>query len=748
MQQQEFDRRFCRKLNPQQLEAVHSVDGPVLLLAVPGSGKTTVLVTRLGYMLLVRGIEPRRIMTMTYTVAATAEMRGRFAEFFGPENAGAMEFHTINGLAARIMDFYSKHHGKGEVPGLIENDEAGGILTELYRQQSGEYATDSIIKDIRTAITYIKNMMLKPEELEKAELGVDNIQSIYQGYQAALRQRGLMDFDDQLGYALTILRRYPTVLEHFQDRFPYICVDESQDTSKIQHEIIKLLAKKYGNIFMVGDEDQSIYGFRAAYPEALLDFEQEHEGAKVLLMEQNYRSTEEIVSAADTFIAKNKNRHPKSLQAVRGSGAQLQLIDCRSRSMQYAWLFEAARNCSRETAILYRNNDSALPLIDLMERRGVSYNCKRFEDSFFTHRVVMDIRDIICFAHEPGDAQRFMRIYYKMGQPISRITAEEACARSLRSGGSIITALEQQMGGDGIEQLSDVLAAIAAGTAEQAIVHIWKSLKYSAYAAKSGLDAGKYEILCQLARREKGPMDLLRRLDELREIVQGHVNSPDIKLLLSTVHSSKGLEYERVYLADMFDGILPSKKKAECRTEDELRQYEEDRRIFYVAMTRAKDELYFFNCADRAAEFVSELAGYMPAELVDEHDIFAPMKRPLRGRSYRHREKGLGTVEAQCGDTLLISYPGQEPELCSLARLMAERDMKAEYAPVKKEAPMPEPAPALGVKPGMKLVHKRFGQGTVLFVKDGIASLAFSKEHGTKKIVLATAFKNGILSAE
>ncbi len=745
MQQQEFDRIYCGKLNSQQLQAVHSTDGPVLLLAVPGSGKTTVLVIRLGYMLRVRGIEPRRILTMTYTVAATAEMRGRFAELFGANYAREMEFCTINGLAARIIDFYAQHHGRAQPPKLIENDEAAAIIAELYQQLSGEYATDSIIKDIRTAITYIKNMMLSPEELEKAELGVENIQGLYQGYAGALRQRALMDFDDQLSYALTILRRYPTLLEHFQDRFPYICVDEAQDTSKIQHEIIKLLAKKHGNIFMVGDEDQSIYGFRAAYPEALLDFEREHDNAAILLMEQNYRSTEEIVSAADAFIAKNKNRRPKSLRAARGSGAQIKRIDCESRGMQYAWLFEMARTCSCDTAILYRNNDSALPLIDLLERNGAAYNCRRFEDSFFSHRVVLDIRDIICFALEPRDAQRFMRIYYKMGLPISRIAAEEACARSERTGGSILQALERSMAGEAFEQMQDVLCAIAQGSAEQAIVHIWKSLKYSAYAAKNGLDAGKFEILCQLASREKSPMDFLRRLDALRDIVHEHVNSPDVKLLLSTVHSSKGLEYERVYLADMFDGILPSKKKAECRSDDEWRQYEEDRRIFYVAMTRARDELYFFSCADKPGEFCTELASRLPKELTDENDIFAPMKQSLLGKSYTHREKGKGRVAAQCGDMLLIARPGTEPELNCLARLMAERDMSASYAAVAEKEPE-APQPEFDVKPGMTLMHKRFGQGTVLFVKDGIATLAFSKEHGTKKIVLATAFKNGILS--
>ncbi len=748
MQQQEFDRIYCRKLNPQQLEAVHSVDGPTLLLAVPGSGKTTVLVNRLGYMLHVRGIDPRCILTMTYTVAATAEMRARFAELFGAENAGLMEFCTINGLATRIIDYYARHHGRAEVPKLIENSEAAAVVAGLYQQISGEYATDSVIKDIRSAITYIKNMMLSRDELETAELGVDNIQQLYQGYQSALRRQGMMDFDDQLGYALTILRRYANVLEHFQDRFPYICVDESQDTSKIQHEIIKLLAKKYKNIFMVGDEDQSIYGFRAAYPAALLDFEHEYAGARILLMEQNYRSTEEIVYAADAFIAKNKSRHPKRLKAVRGSGAQLRLIDCQNRSMQYAWLFEVARSCSRETAILYRNNDSALPLIDLMERRGISYNCKKLEDSFFSHRVVLDIRDMICFAHEPGDTERFMRVYYKMGQPISRVMAEELCAGCRRTGGSILLELERSMGGDGSEQLRDIMEAITLGTAEQAVMHIWKSLKYSAYAAKNGLDAGKYEILCQLARREKNPMDLLRRLDELRQIVQTHVNSPETKLLLSTIHSSKGLEYERVYLADMFDGILPSKKRSECRTEEELIHYEEDRRIFYVGMTRAKDELFFFSCAGRAGEFVNELAARLPREIVDENDVFAPMKKSLRGRIYSHREKGRGTVSAQCVDMLLISYPGQEPELCSLAKLMAERDVSARYAPaeVKDERSDYESLPEINVEPGMTLMHKRFGQGKVIAVQNGIAALSFSQEHGTKKIVLATAFKNGILS--
>ena len=173
---------------------------------------------------------------------------------------------------------------------------------------------------------------------------------------------------------------------HFQNRFPYICVDESQDTSRIQHAIIRLLAGKSGNIFMVGDEDQSIYGFRAAYPDALMQFEQTYPGARVLLMEENYRSTPEILHLANGFIRKNTDRRPKTVRPTRVSGANVHLISAADRTAQYAWLLDMAAHCDGQTAVLYRNNDSALPLIDLMERQGLPFRCRQMDDTFFTHR--------------------------------------------------------------------------------------------------------------------------------------------------------------------------------------------------------------------------------------------------------------------------------------------------------------------------------------------------------------------------
>ena len=312
MDREEFDRKYTGRLNRQQSEAVHAVEGAVLLLAVPGSGKTTVLVTRLGYMLCCCGIPVNKILTMTYTKAATQEMKKRFARLFGEDCPNIPEFRTINGVSSKIIDFYAKSHSNGNAFQLMEDEGLlSKLVSDLYRELSGEFATQGIIKDLCKNITYVKNRMLDKEEIGKLDTGFEKFPELYRRYNLTLRQQHWMDYDDQMVYAKTILEKHADVLTHFQDMFPYICVDESQDTSKIQHAIIQRLAQKSGNIFMVGDEDQSIYGFRAAYPEALMQFEQTYPNARVLLMEENYRSTPEILRLADDFIRKTMRAIPK-----------------------------------------------------------------------------------------------------------------------------------------------------------------------------------------------------------------------------------------------------------------------------------------------------------------------------------------------------------------------------------------------------------------------------------------------------
>ena len=413
-----FETAHLAALNDQQRAAVEAVNGPVLLLAVPGSGKTTVLITRLGYMTEVCGIAPETILTMTYTVAATQEMRARFAARFGGELAARLEFRTINGVAARIIALYSRMYGRTP-PELIRNEsETTPLLMRLWQDTNHEYPAESTVKDLRTAITYIKNMALTDEEIEGLETDLASLPELYRRYQAALKRAGQMDYDDQMVFALQILRAAPQVLAYFQQRYKYFCVDESQDTSKIQHEIIRLLAGRSLNLFMVGDEDQSIYGFRAAYPQALMDFEKTYPGAQILLMEQNYRSTEPILEAANRFVARNRYRRPKTIAPTQGPGAPLQIVTVPRRADQLPFLFETAQHCDTGTAVLFRNHESALPIIDLCERRGIPYACKAVDQTFFTNKIVRDVTDIFTLAAHPADGEAFLRCYYKFGVPV------------------------------------------------------------------------------------------------------------------------------------------------------------------------------------------------------------------------------------------------------------------------------------------------------------------------------------------
>ena len=247
-----------------------------------------------------------------------------------------------------------------------------------------------------------------------------------------MKQQGRMDYDDQMVYALNILMRCPELLSEYRARYRYLCVDEAQDTSKIQHRILKLLAGN-GNLFMVGDEDQSIYGFRAAYPEALLSFEKDHPGAKVLLMEQNFRSDAAIVKAAGQLIAHNRLRHQKTMLPTRGQNTKVRIFSVKQREDQYSYLVQTAKECAEKgggtetTAVLYRNNESAVPLMDRLEREGISYNVRSADLSFFTSRVIYDIAAIYRFLQDPSDPELFLQVYYKLSLYVSKQMAEEVC---------------------------------------------------------------------------------------------------------------------------------------------------------------------------------------------------------------------------------------------------------------------------------------------------------------------------------
>lgn len=636
MEWKEFETTFSVKLNQQQKEAVQSTKGPVLLLAVPGSGKTTVLVTRLGYMIYCKNIPPERILTVTYTVAATKDMSERFAVRFGEDMAKRLEFRTINGICAMIIQYYGRRIGKTPFELVKDEKATTGMLIRICQDHGMGYPTESDLKNVRTLITYIKNMMLNEEELQKLEEESDiRIAGIYREYCRQMREQKLMDYDDQMLYAYNMLRKDPGVLAYFQNRYPYICVDEAQDTSKIQHAIIALLADGTGNLFMVGDEDQSIYGFRAAYPEALLSFEKKHPGAKVLLMEENFRSNAKIVEAADKFIQKNTLRHEKHMRAAREAGADIREISLKSRKAQYVYLMKAAQECTTgmagmsgseehrgradasvtETAVLYRDNECAIPLIDLLERKNIPYRMRNADLSFFTHRTVLDVQNIIRFAMDPKDTELFMQIYYRLKLFFNKKDALRYAQISQEKDMEVLDAalkygnLEKYQE-DNIRNLKRQMVRILNMPGDEAVNQILTYMGYQDYLKKMGMNANKLETVKLIGSRVESPEKLLERLEELRTIIQEKVSDKDCPFILSTMHASKGLEYDTVYLLDVMDGILPEKVLANPRTasKEELETYEEERRLFYVGVTRAKNQLNVFT-TNKPSKFCSELLG-------------------------------------------------------------------------------------------------------------------------------------------
>ncbi len=671
MNYSEFIKKFNISLNPQQETAVKSASGAVLLLAVPGSGKTTVLVARLGYMVYCLGVEPESILTMTYTVAATHDMKKRFSAFFGDEYASRLEFRTINGVSARIIAYYERTLGRKAFELVTDEGETAALIKQLFQKVTGNFAVDGDVKNVRSLITYVKNMMLTEDEIKHLDAENPNFSKIYDEYQKIMLAKKQMDYDDQMVYAYRILKSYPQILAYFKAKYKYLCVDEAQDTSKIQHKIINLLVGEDQKIFMVGDEDQSIYGFRAAYPEALMEFSKTYKNAKVLMLETNYRSTRQIVEKADLFIRKNKHRHLKNMVASHGDGMPIRIIECESRIEQYEKVIDIATK-SGECAILYRDNDSAIPLIDLFDRRNISYTARGVDCSFFTHPVVRDILDMIAFVYDDTNPELFLSVYYKFGQGISKelaLKAVEICRdddinpfKALKKYCDLPKWLDFN-----IQDLIYNFELLARENAFSAFRRIVYYMGYRGYLDSRGADTSKLDILFALAKHIDTLKVLPQRLLQIENLIKnGNKSREDI--ILSTIHSSKGLEYDRVILIDVIDGLFPKFGISDYSAEDE-EVLEEERRLFYVGITRAKNEL-----------------NIIKYKAIGQESVFA----------------------GHFVETKKVTVP--------------------ETAPKKQN----------DLKNGDRIMHPKFGKGTINEIKNNIAQINF-ENYGIKYIDLAVA---------
>lgn len=658
-------------LTAQQELALQRAEGKTLLLAVPGSGKTTVTIARLGYMIKCLGIPPGQLLCLTYSVASCRDMRERYVSVFGSENAP--EFRTINGICAVIIRYYEKVRKTRAFP-LMENEGEGAqIIRNLYIKLRESFPTPNEIQELKSKITYARNMLLSEEEIEGLPGAPKGFSEIFRAFREFKKAQRIMDYDDQLEYAYIILRKYPDILEYFSDKFRYISVDEAQDTSKIQHEIIRLLSTKHGNIFMVGDEDQSIYGFRAAFPQALLDFDKTYPDASVLFLEKNFRSTGKIISSAGRVISNNTQRRIKNMTTDNVQGQEIEitkLCDYTAQARFLCRICKDAEDSDRTTAILYRNNDSALPLIDLLSREKVAYKCRENDALFFTSFGVSDMLAMLEFCENTENAELFTRLCPRLGLGLSASAGKNIVSRAARHGSGLLSELcEEVYGNKGRErkafELCTAIKNLSGKSAYFAITKLYNDTCFGRFLDKRCSDASKLPVLIALAREYGSIRDFLKGMEELCKNVQSHENPSGNCVVLSTVHSSKGLEYDRVIIIDARDGIFPCTSTSEYLTDNEKAALEEERRLFYVAITRAKTELQIIHCEklfgvpQKKGLFLREVMGEAPKKRAGMlHAVPKPSAKILKKSTSPDLSlytKGTGIIHVKYGEGEIMS---------------------------------------------------------------------------------------------
>ena len=610
-----FKDDFKINLNSKQEIAVQSVDGANLLLAVPGSGKTTVLIARLGYMVLEKKIEPRKILVLTYNKQAVNEIKKRIDEKFGSKIGNSVDICTINKLSKDIYYDYFECEKTSKIKRkVIDNKDLKSLIRDIYKKHNaGEYPTQKNIIDFQTLVSFIKNNMLEKDKdtLESAEKIIHNFKAMFEEYNSILGQKDKMDFDDQMVFAHALLKKKP-YLDKWSSKYEYICVDEAQDTSKIQHEIIRFLSSKYGNVFMVGDEDQSIYGYRGSYPKALLNFRYDYKNPYIMKMETNYRSTKQITDAASKFINRYTGRYSKNIISDYGNGEDIRRVDVKNRKEQYKFLLEEAKKRTGEMAILYRDNETAVALIDLFLRNNIPYIAKKSETSFFDTTVALDIISYLRFAINENDYESFRKVCNKGIIYPCRSQREAVISRCIQKQISVLDSLEIEDNISKTESITgyanfkEVMSEIKSLKPSEAIDLILGS-GYDTHMLQKNMDISKIEILSAIADNESSIESFIKRTEFIKDSCENNTCEGN-PVILSTIHSSKGLEYDTVYLADIFDGKLPSDEGNEVSLSKDNYDYkQEDRRLFYVGMTRAKYNLTLISMEDYESSFIEEI---------------------------------------------------------------------------------------------------------------------------------------------
>lgn len=594
------------ELNKNQKSASLHKDGPALVLAVPGAGKTTVLIQRTRNLIEMYNVNPNDILSITFSRASANDMRERFNSMFGSTCCQSVKFSTIHSFSYTILREYAfrKNIKYTLIEGQNKQVNKNKLLKKIYYDLNGEYITEENLEGIVNTVGFIKNMMYTVDDfLEINKIDIKNFKEIYNAYENYKSKYYLLDFDDMLLFTYRILNKDKYLLNKYRNKYSYVQVDEGQDTSKLQMEIVKTVAAPKNNLFIVADDDQSIYGFRGAFPKGLLHFDKDYPNAKLFYMEENYRSSKNIVNVCNKFIKQNTLRYNKELFTKNSTAKPIQIIRAETVLDQYEYLINELNNHNdySNTAILYRNNLSALGLIEYLGKNNIPFYIRDKKISFYNQWIVKDIVEFLKVAYNDTDIQAFENIYYKMkGFTFKKYVT---FAKTLDYNMSVFDRLLKYPGLsiDYVQlynELKKDFRCLAKLKPKDAIEFIESSLKYERYLKENSIKFGyTYDSLKTIlfdlkliAENTDNIKDFLGRLKYLDYLIS-QSSEEKSGVTLTTIHSAKGLEFKNVYMIDLIDGDFPTSNSIEAFDKGKFELLEEERRLFYVGMTRAKEIL-------------------------------------------------------------------------------------------------------------------------------------------------------------
>ncbi|MFT4444509.1 ATP-dependent helicase [Parvimonas sp. G1967] len=596
------------KFTSQQVDAIKHFEGPALILAVPGSGKTTVLLNRILNLIKNHNIDSSEIISITFSKSQGIDMEKRFLAQ-NPEFRGKITFKTIHAFCYEIVRNYMKL--KNIKKTLIEgNNEFNRILIlkRVYYQKNYKKLSDEEINDFFSIYDFTKNKMYDFEGYIRKNHFISNrslMLKLYNLYDEIKIQNNFMDFNDLLILANEYISTDKKLLKALKNRYKFFQIDEGQDTSTLQFEIIRKIVFPENNVFIVADDDQSIYSFRGASPENLLNFKNIYPNSKIFFMDKNFRSTKNIIKISNKIIQGNKIRYEKSSKHTTEESSQIMLFKVKNSIIQARELvkriFEI--NPNETIGVLYRNNISSLYVADILKNNSIEFFIKENKFDFYSNRILNDVKNILLFSEDTTDLEVFKRIYFKLNAYIKKDFIAKLEYKPYNQ-----CVLESLLDLDELNDfylnkftsLRNDFKRLKRMKMEDKIDCILYELGYGDYLDNfndfSNLNYNLiFDLIKYLSKDLKTFDEFIEKLDNLKELLKNASNS-NSNISISTIHSAKGLEYDNVFIMDLIDGEFPQKSILNSFDEKLL---EEERRLFYVAMTRAKKRLFLFTIKER-----------------------------------------------------------------------------------------------------------------------------------------------------